>query len=188
MSSTQMLVLLLVVAVIVIGAVLLAMRKRRSQILRERFGPEYDRVVKKEGDVQKAERVLEFRRKHREKLKIRPLTPADRESFAAQWRDAQAQFVDDPKGAVTLADGLVIDVMQARGYPVNDFEQQAADISVDHPVVVENYRAAHDIALRHGRGQASTEDLRKALVHYRALFEDLLGETREEVEPRRREA
>ena len=188
MSSTQMLVLLIVVAVIVIGAVLLAMRKRRSQILRERFGPEYDRVVKKEGDVQKAERVLEFRQKHREKLKIRPLTPADRESFAAQWRDAQAQFVDDPKGAVTLADGLVIDVMQARGYPVNDFEQQAADISVDHPVVVENYRAAHDIALRHGRGQASTEDLRKALVHYRALFEDLLGETREEVEPRRREA
>jgi len=183
-----MLVLLLV-AVIVIGAVVfLAMRKRRSRMLRERFGPEYDRVVKKEGNVQKAERVLEFRQKHREKLSIRPLTPADRESFAAQWRDAQAQFVDDPKGAVTLADGLVIDAMQARGYPISEFEEQAEVLSVDHPVVVENYRAAHEIALRHGRGQASTEDLRKAMVHYRALFEDLLGETREEVEPRRREA
>ena len=189
MSSTQMLVLLLVVAVIVIGAVvLLAMRKRRSRMLRERFGPEYDRVVQKEGDVQKGERVLEFRQKHRQKLKIRPLSPADRENFATQWRDAQAQFVDDPRGAVTLADGLVIDAMQARGYPVNDFEQQAEVLSVDHSVVIENYRAAHEIALRHGRGQASTEDLRKAMVHYRALFEELLGENREEVEPRRREA
>jgi hypothetical protein len=189
MSSTQMLVLLVVVAVIVVGAVmLLAMRKRRSQMLRQRFGPEYDRVVKKEGDVQKAERVLDFRQKHREKLSIRPLTSADRDSFTVQWREAQSRFVDDPKGAVTLADGLVIDAMQARGYPVNDFEQQAEVLSVDHPVVVENYRAAHEIALRHGRGQASTEDLRKAMVHYRALFEELLGETREEVEPRRREA
>jgi|SRR5437868_2237756 FtsZ-interacting cell division protein ZipA len=189
MSSTQMLVLLVVVAVIVIVAVgLLAKRKRRSRMLRERFGPEYDRVVKKEGDVQKGERVLDFRQKHREKLHIRPLSPDDRESFAGQWRDAQAQFVDDPKGAVTLADGLVIDAMQARGYPITDFEQQAADLSVDHPVVVENYRAAHEIALRHGRGQASTEDLRKAMVHYRALFEDLLGETGEAVQPKRREA
>lgn len=188
MSSTQMLVLLIVVAVVVVAVVLLAMRKRRSQMLRQRFGPEYDRVVKKEGDVQKAERVLDFRQKHREKLDIRPLTLADRDSFAAQWREAQSQFVDNPKAAVTLADGLVIDAMRARGYPVNDFEQQAEVLSVDHPVVVENYRAAHDIALRHGRGQASTEDLRKAMVHYRALFEELLGETREALEPRRKEA
>src|SRR5689334_11620800 len=111
MSSTQMLVLLVVVAVVVGAVVLLAMRKRRSRMLRDKFGPEYDRVVKKEGDVQKGERVLDFRQKHREKLNIRPLTPADRESFTGQWREAQAQFVDDPKGSVTLADGLVMDAM-----------------------------------------------------------------------------
>jgi hypothetical protein len=177
MNSTQILLLILVVAAIVIGTLIfMAVRKRRSQKLRERFGPEYDRVVKNEGDVRKGEQVLEFRQKHREKYRIRPLTPTDRSSFSYRWNEVQAQFVDDPKGAVTLADGLVTDVMQARGYPITDFEQRAADISVDHPQVVDNYRAAHDISLRHNRGQASTEDLRKAMVHYRALFEELLGE------------
>lgn len=177
MSSAQILVLILVIAAIVIGAlVLVAARKRRSQKLRERFGPEYDRVVTQEGDVHKGERLLEFRQKHRETLKIRPLSATDRESFTNRWREVQGRFVDDPKGAVTLADGLVTEVMQARGYPVNDFTQKAADLSVDHPTVIENYRVAHDIALRHGRGEASTEDLRKAMVHYRSLFEDLLGD------------
>lgn len=185
MNSTQILVIAIVVAVIVI-AVLIAIsaRKRRSQKLRERFGPEYDRVVKEEGDVNKGEKVLEFRQKHREKFKVRPLSPTDKSSFSYRWNEVQAQFVDDPKGAVTLADGLVTDVMQARGYPITDFEQRTADISVDHPHVVDNYRAAHDIALRHGRGQASTEDLRKAMVHYRALFEELLGDN----QPQRRGA
>lgn len=188
--NSQILVLLLVIAALVVGAVIfLAARKRRSQKLRERFGPEYDRVVSKEGDVHKAERVLDFRQKHREKLKIRPLSANDRDSFTYRWREVQARFVDDPKGAVTLADSLVTDVMQARGYPITDFEQRADDLSVDHPVVVENYRAAHDIALRHSRGEASTEDLRKAMVHYRALFEDLVNDTgTRHVEPQRREA
>jgi hypothetical protein len=177
MSSDQILVLILVVAGLVAGALIfLAVRKRRSQKLRQRFGPEYDRVIQHEGDVGKGEQVLEFRQKHREKYKIRSLTPTDRSSFSYRWNEVQAQFVDDPKGAVTLADGLVTDVMQARGYPISDFEQRAADISVDHPQVVDNYRAAHEIALRHNRGQASTEDLRQAMVHYRALFEELLDE------------
>ncbi|HEV2696476.1 MAG TPA: hypothetical protein VGU90_00690 [Terriglobales bacterium] len=177
MNSAQILVIAIVVVVIVVAVLIsITARKRRSQKLRERFGPEYDRVVKNEGDVHKGEQVLEFRQKHREKFKVRALTPTDRSSFSYRWNEVQAQFVDDPKGAVTLADGLVTDVMQARGYPITDFEQRAADISVDHPEVVDNYRAAHDIALRHGRGQASTEDLRKAMVHYRALFEELLDD------------
>lgn len=177
MNSGQVLVLVLVVAAIVVAALIFVVaRKRRSQKLRERFGPEYDRVVSKEGDVRKGEQVLAFRQEHREKYKIRPLSPTDRSTFNHRWNEVQGQFVDDPKGAVTLAESLVTDVMQARGYPITDFEQRAADISVDHPVVVENYRAARDISLRHNRGQASTEDLRQAMVHYRALFEELLGE------------
>ena len=155
MNSTSILVIAIVVAVIVIAVVIaIFARKRRSQKLRERFGPEYDRVVKQEGDVQKGEKVLDFRQKHREKFKIRPLSPTDKSSFSYRWNEVQAQFVDDPRGAVTLADGLVTDVMQARGYPITDFDQRAADISVDHPHVVDNYRAAHDIALRHRRRAA----------------------------------
>jgi hypothetical protein len=185
MNSVQILVIAVVAAVIVIAILIFtSVRKRHSQKLRERFGPEYDRVVKEEGDVRKGEKVLEFRQKHREKFKVRPLSPADRSSFSYRWNELQPQFVDDPRGAVTLAEALVTDLMQARGYPISDFEQRAADISVDHPQVVENYRAAHDIALRHGRGQASTEDLRKAMVHYRALFEELLGDN----QPQRRGA
>lgn len=177
MNQNQVLVLVVVVAVIVVAAiVLLTLRKRRSANLRERFGPEYDRVLQREGDPRKAEGVLEFREKRREKFKIRPLSHADRTSFATRWNEVQARFVDDPRGAVTVADSLVTDVMQARGYPIGEFEQRAADISVDHPVVVENYRSAHTIATRHSSGQASTEDLRQAMVHYRTLFQELLDE------------
>jgi len=177
MNSTGIVIVLIVAAVIIIPAlIMMATRKRRSQKLRQQFGPEYDRVVRKEGDATKAERVLEFREKHRAKFKIRALSPTDRSSFRYRWNEVQSRFVDDPKGAVTMAESLVTDVMQARGYPIADFEQQAADISVDHPVVVENYRAAHDVAQRHGRGQASTEDLRNAMVCYRALFQELLDD------------
>jgi len=177
MNQNQVLVPVVVVAVIVVAAiVLLALRKRRSAKLREHFGPEYDRVLQREGDPRKAEGVLEFREKRREKFKIRPLSSADRASFATRWNEVQARFVDDPRGAVTVADSLVTDVMQARGYPIGEFEQRAADISVDHPVVVENYRSAHTIAMRHSTGQASTEDLRQAMVHYRTLFQELLDE------------
>ena len=146
--------------------------------LKERFGPEYDRVLQKEGDPRKAEGVLEFRQKRREKFHIRPLSASDKASFDIRWREVQARFVDDPPGAVTIAESLVTDVMQARGYPIGEFEQRAADLSVDYPVIVDNYRAAHAIAVRHGAGQASTEDLRQAMVHYRALFQELLDENR----------
>ena len=175
MNSAQIVILLVLIAAIVVAAlVYMIARRRRSQTLRERFGPEYDRVVRKEGDVQKGERLLDFRQKHRKTLDIRPLSPEDQTRFSSRWNNVQGEFVDDPSGAVARADELIIEVMQARGYPTTDFTQRAADISVDHPVVVENYRAAHDIAQRRSRGQASTEDLRQAMVHYRALFSELL--------------
>lgn len=179
MDRNQLMIVVVVIAFLVIAiTAYLAMRRRRSLMLRERFGPEYDRVVRREGDVRKGEGVLEFRQKRRERFELRTLSPVDRSSFEQRWNEVQARFVDDPKGAVTVADSLVMEVMQARGYPVGDFEQRAADISVDHPLVVENYRSAHDIALRHNRGQASTEDLRKAMVHYRTLFQELLETNR----------
>ena len=186
MDQRQMTILIAVgvavVAIIVIAFFL--MRKRRSQQLRERFGPEYDRVLKKGGEVRRAENVLDIRAKRREKFELRPLSAAARADFAEHWRTVQSQFVDDPRGSVSRADQLVSEVMAERGYPMADFEQRAADISVDHPVVVENYRAAHDIALRHSRGEASTEDLRRAMVHYRSLFDELL----EDSLPQRKEA
>jgi hypothetical protein len=147
-------------------------RKRRSQQLKQRFGPEYDRVVKREGEVRRAEGLLEMRTKRREQFELRPLPSASRAEFAERWQLVQSKFVDDPKGSLPRADNLVSELMAARGYPMADFEQRAADISVDHPIVVQNYRAAHDIALR--PEGASTEDLRKAMVHYRALFDELL--------------
>jgi hypothetical protein len=173
-NHTELLIILVFAIVVVIAFGFLLIRKRRSQKLHERFGPEYDRVLKREGDVRKAEEVLEFREKRREKFKLRTLSPEDKSSFESMWDEIQNQFVDDPKGAVTHADRLVARVMQGQGYPMGDFDQRAADISVDYPVIVENYRAAHDIALRHSRGQASTEDLRMAMVHYRTLFQQLL--------------
>lgn len=185
MNQNQILVLLVVIAVIAIAAIaFVVLRKRRSENLRKRFGPEYDRVLQQEGDTRKAEGVLEFREKRREKFKIRPLPEADKSSFAARWNEVQSRFVDDPRGSVTVADGLVTQVMRARGYPIGEFDQRAADISVDYPVVVENYRSAHQIALRHNAGKASTEDLRQAMVHYRRLFQELL----EERQPQRKGA
>lgn len=174
MHSVQVMVLVVIAAIVVAALVYVLMRKRRSQNLRERFGPEYDRAVQKEGNVSKGERLLEFREKHRETLNIRQLSTEEQARFSDRWNEVQNRFVDDPAGAVAVADELIIEVMQARGYPTMDFTQRAADISVDHPVVVENYRAAHDIADRRSRGQASTEDLRQAMVHYRALFAELL--------------
>jgi len=177
MNQNQILILVVVIAVIAVAAIaFVTARKRRSAKLRERFGPEYDRVLQKEGDARKAEGVLEFREKRREKFTLHPLSEVDKSSFDVRWREVKSRFVDDPRGAATVADGLVTEVMQKRGYPIGEFEQRAADISVDHPVVVENYRAAHTIALRHSSGQASTEDLRQAMVHYRALFQELLDE------------
>lgn len=171
-------ILVVLIIVIAVIAFINSRRRRRLQI-REKFGPEYDRVLKQEGDPRKAEGVLEFRQKRREKYKIHALSPSDRSSFAVRWNEVQARFVDDPRGAVTVADSLVTDVMQARGYPIGEFDQRAADLSVDYPLIVENYRAAHEIAMRHSAGKASTEDLRQAMVHYRLLFQELLDEHRE---------
>jgi hypothetical protein len=171
----------LVVLVIVIIAVLVVLyvRKRRNTtaVLRKKFGPEYDRAVLVHGAGRKAEAKLEDREKRVEKLNIRDLDPIERERFSTRWESVQSRFVDSPKGAVTEADDLVSSLMKARGYPVSDFDQRAADISVDHPRVVENYRSAHEIALRVakvGKDEATTEELRMAMIHYRSLFEELV--------------
>jgi hypothetical protein len=169
-------VMWMIVAVVIAAAVVgwVIWQKRRTEQLRSRFHGEYDRTVKEAGDVRKGEAALAARARRVEKLQIRPLTPADADRFAEAWQRVQAQFVDDPQGAITQADRLVGEVMIVCGYPVGDFDQRVEDISVDHPDVVMNYRAARDIVSQHSRGQASTEDLRQALVHYRALFRDLL--------------
>jgi len=171
-------VLVLAAAVIVIIALLvwMYMRSRRMKTagLREKFGPEYDRAVLTHGSEKKAEAKLADREQRVEKLKLRDLDRAESDRFSKQWESIQSRFVDSPKGAVAEADDLVSSVMKARGYPVSDFDQRTADISVDHPRVVENYRSAHAIALRVGKDQATTEDLRTAMIHYRSLFEELV--------------
>ncbi len=169
------LLFVIVLIVLLLGLGLWFYLQRRSQKLRSTFGPEYDRAVREAGARWKAEKILVKRQKHVEELDIRPLAPAARDRFTRDWQNCQARFVDDPPGAVREADNLVGEVMGARGYPVGDFDQRAADISVDHSRVVENYRAAHKIALREKRGEADTEDLRQALVYYKTLFEELLG-------------
>jgi hypothetical protein len=174
-NPTIAIVIIAVVAVAAIAAFFF-WQKRRSQTLREKFGPEYERTVEKIGDRRRAETELEKRQKRVESLKLQALNPEEQRRFAQRWRSAQAFFVDEPSRAVKEADALVIEVMQARGYPMGDFEQRAADISVDHPAVVQHYRAARDIAGKNRKGEANTEDLRQAMVHYRNLFEELLGE------------
>jgi len=168
-------ILVAVAVVIVIGVVAWAIAGRnRTRRLQSRFGPEYDRSVEQAGDRRQAEADLRERTKRREGYDIRPLSAPARERYTKEWRAVQARFVDDPADAVRQADALVGQTMGEMGYPMADFEQRQADVSVDHPVVVQNYRAAHEISLRNGRGAANTEDLRQAMVHYRTLFEELL--------------
>jgi len=175
MTQTQMAVL--VIAVIVAVAVLaLLVLRRRSAKLRARFGSEYDRVVAEKGNRFKAEAQLESIEKRVKSYSLQTLDAADRDRFQQQWRKIQATFVDDPSGALSEADQLIGTVMSACGYPPSDFENRAAEISVDHATVVEHYRAGHEIAVRHSQRQATTEDLRKAMLHYRALFDELVGE------------
>lgn len=174
-TTTLIIVAVVIVAVLIVAAVWYS-SQRRSDQLRERFGPEYKRAVAETGDRRRAEEELEARQKRVSQLEIRDLRPDEQRRFSEEWRAVQARFVDDPPTAVRDADGLVGRLMQSRGYPVGDFEQRAADVSVDHPGVVEHYRAAHAVALRQEQGQASTEDLRQAMVDYRALFAELLGE------------
>jgi hypothetical protein len=175
MSPTS--IVILVVAVLVIaGIAFMILRSRQRERLREHFGSEYDHQVEAAGGSKaKAEAELLKREKRVHQLEIKPLPPRERDRFADEWQQVQARFVDDPERSIALADALVAEVMSARGYPVQDFEQRAADISVEHPKVVENYRAAHEIAVRHSHGKAGTEDLRAALLGYRSLFDELLG-------------
>lgn len=177
-------VLVAVAVLAVLAALWFFLQNRRTEQLRSGFGPEYERTVHETGDRRRAESELEARRKRVEKLHIRALSPEERSRFAAAWQQTQARFVDDPAGSIEEADRLVRVVMEARGYPVSDFEQSAADVSVDHPQVVTNYRAAHAIAVAHERGEGTTEDLRQAMVHYRALFDELLEGGRVEQEVR----
>jgi hypothetical protein len=166
-------IVVVLVAVIAVIAVLMAQR-RKTSALRQRFGGEYDRTIRERGSEREAQAVLQQREKRVEKFNIRPLDSTERQRYAERWRIVQSGFVDDPKAAVIDADETVAALMGARGYPMADFEQRAADLSVDHPHVVNNYRAAHEIAVRHRQGQAGTEDLRQAMIYYRSLFEDLL--------------
>lgn len=173
MDINLLVALAILLLLAVIASALLA-RRRRSHDLVQRFGPEYARTVERTGSRARAEAELLDRQRHVSKLDIVPLAAHQAQRYRMEWQGVQARFVDNPRMAVAEADLLVRDVMMHRGYPMADFETQAAYISVDHPVVVENYRAAHRIALREMHGQASTEDLRQAFVHYRALFDELL--------------
>jgi hypothetical protein len=167
--------IVVVAALVLIGIGVTVMRKRERERLRKRFGPEYEHEVQEAGGSQlKAESALLKREKRVEKLDIRPLQLGERDAFADKWQQVQSGFVDDPERSIALADALVAEVMKARGYPVDDFEQRAADVSVEHPGLVHNYRAAHEIAVRHAQGKAGTEDLRTAFIGYRSLFEELL--------------
>jgi hypothetical protein len=179
MSATMWIVVAVLVTIAILAVVAwMIVQRRRSERLRAQFGPEYARELERMHDRRRVEEKLENRRERVEHLHIRPLTPRDRAHFIESWRMVQAQFLDNPGAAIAEADRLLADVMSARGFPAanTDFEQRAADISVDHPVVVENYRAAHTIAALHSRGRASTEELRQATIHYRSVFEELINE------------
>jgi hypothetical protein len=172
MEAWMWIVLIVLLLIVAAGAYAAGQRRRRQRV-QDSFGPEYERVERDKG-ARGATRELAGREKRREKLDIRPLSEEKREHYSAQWHDMQSRFVEDPGEAVRDADALVTDVMRERGYPMDDFDQRAADVSVDHPNVVSNYRSAHAIAEKRGRDEATTEDLRQATLHYRALFEELL--------------
>jgi hypothetical protein len=174
-----------VIALLALAAWFFSQKKKQSARLQQRFGSEYGRTVGELGGRTKAESELKAREKRVEDLTITPLAPAEAARFSQAWNALQARFVDNPKGVVVQADQLVRELMLKRGYPMSDFERRAADISVDHPAVVENYRSAQTIAARDARGEADTEELRKAVVHYRVLFDDMLEvqEAKQEVLP-----
>ncbi|MFY9691778.1 MAG: hypothetical protein WA369_13035 [Candidatus Acidiferrales bacterium] len=175
MTSAQIIVISIVVIAVIALAVAVFFQSRTKK-LRARFGPEYDRAVGQTGSKYKAEAELEKLEERVNRYPLFLLSPTDRDQFQQSWRTIQANFVDDPGGALAEADHLIVRVMSARGYPMNDFEQRAAEISVDHATVVHHYRAGHDIAIRQSRREATTEDLRQAMIHYRALFDELMQE------------
>ena len=186
-TQTLIIVAVVVVALLIALGAWLLYQKKQSERLEKRFGSEYGRAVDALGSRAKAESELKMREQRVEHLNIVPLQPADAARFNQSWKLLQGGFVDNPKGVVVQADQLVRELLLKRGYPMGDFERRAADISVDHPGVVSNYRAAQAIAARDHRGEANTEDLRKAVVHFRALFDELLevGAAQQETLPRR---
>lgn len=157
-----------------------SMKQRRTKQLKSQFGPEYERTVQSAESKNEAEADLAARRERREQIQVRPLSSSARERYTSQWQTVQAQFVDSPKAAVSSADQLIQSVMADRGYPVDDFETRAGDISVDHPQVVENYRRGHQLAEKNANGDGSTEDLRQAMRHYRVLFDELVEPSADE--------
>ena len=177
-STAEWALIIAFIVVLVAGiAAFLVHRKRRTERLRMQFGgAEYARAMEKGGDRRHAEAGLEKRTQRVEGFHVRPLAAGDRARFLRSWSDVQARFIDGPAGAVNAADQLLGDVLSTRGYPLSSFEQRASDISVDHPLVLANYRKAHEIALEQTRGEASTEELRQAMVHYRTIFEELVSE------------
>lgn len=177
-TSTIVILAVAIVGVIVAAAVAVAvwfyLRNERSKLLRSRFGPEYGRTVRAQGDAGHAEKILQERQDRVARMSIKPLSEQQRMQFAREWEAQQARFVDQPREAVNSADRLITEIMRVRGYPLGDFEQRMADVSVDHPVVVENYRIAHAIAVKDQQGTVGTDELRQAMIHYRAMFADLL--------------
>ncbi len=175
-TTNEIIIAVAVVVVLVVVAILIwvSARRRHMAKLREHFGPEYDHAVQSMGDERKAVAELEERQKRVDAMEIQPLSTVQRDRYMSQWRAIQTNFVDDPRQALAGADQLIKEVMQVRGYPVADFEQQAGDLSVHYPKVVTNYRHAHEIAQRSAQGQADTEEIRQAMVDYRSLFEDLV--------------
>jgi hypothetical protein len=186
-TTTVVMIVIAALILLVVGGFLgvAFARRQRTRRLRERFGPEYERAVSELGDQERAEEELESRLERVESLDIKPLSREQQERFVREWREVQARFVDQPVRAVQEADRLVKEVMAARGYPVSDFDQRVADISVDHPDLVTHYRGVHEIAARSEREEVDTEDLRQAMVHCRAVFEELLGTAVLETDERR---
>jgi len=173
--NTTQLVLVAVIFLIIGGVIAMAaMRVQRTRRLKDRFGPEYERAINEMGDKRQAESELEARLAHVNTLKIRPLTAYEVNRYALDWQSTQTEFVDEPLTALQKADRLIRDVMKARGYPVEDFEQRAADISVDYPELVTDYRGLHLIAVKEAEDEVSTEEMRQAMIHGRALFENLI--------------
>ncbi len=174
--NTMYIIIPIVLVLVIIGVIvgLVFARSRRSEQLRDHFGSEYDRTVQTMGDEKKAQIELDERQKHVDTLDIRPLSDSERKRYLADWTAVQSKFVDEPGQAIVEADRLIIEVMQVRSYPVSDFEQRSADISVKYPALVSNYRAAREIALKNKQNQADTEELRQAMIYYRSLFDELL--------------
>ena len=185
MDSSTLTLIVIAAAIVLLGVVLwAAMQKRRTNTLRSQFGDEYDRTVESEGKRAKAEAALEERAERVAKLEIRPLDPRERDAAIKDWRETKALFVDSPVEAVHRADRVLADIMAARGYPMADFDRRFEDLSVDHGEVARHYRDGHALVVNHGKGQGSTEDLRQAMIHFEALFDDLVNEVAHDDEAR----